>query len=203
MKEVSDGPPLLKRKFGKTWWGSAWVDALERIDYDTNRLPRGRRYARNGSVREIEIKDGDVFAKVQGSRPSPYRIIIHLKKFNKQEVETIKESIASNPAISSELSIGRLPEAFLEILDNNHVNVLPKRWKEIEASCSCPDWANPCKHLASVYYIIGNEIDKDPFILFNLHGIETDVLTKSAGITVTNEKEAQELFVPMSAAEAD
>lgn len=184
------------RPFGKTWWGTKWVEALERIDYDTNRLPRGRTYARNGSVREIEIRGGDVFAKVQGRRPKPYNIIIRLKRFSNPEIKKITETIASNPAVASELSIGTLPEMLLEILNEQSVYLLPKRWSEIEASCSCPDWANPCKHLAAVYYIISNEIDKAPFILFNLRGIATETLIESAGMTHSNEHRAQDHFVP-------
>lgn len=130
--------------FGKTWWGNAWVEAMERIDFNTNCLPRGRRYANNGSVKAIEIKGSLVFAHVQGSRPKPYNIEIGIKGFNRSQVKQIKEIISSNPAIASELGLGRLPDALLSILDGQDIHILPQNWNDISAECSCPDWANPC-----------------------------------------------------------
>jgi len=93
-----------QRSFGRTWWGNAWVEAMERIDYNTNRLPRGRRYANNGSVWAIDIKNGEVIAKVKGSRPRPYDIKICLKRFNDSQVKRIKGVIENNPAVASELN---------------------------------------------------------------------------------------------------
>ncbi len=187
----------MRRTFGKTWWGNAWVEAMERIDYFTNRLPRGRRYANNGNVWSIEIKDGDVFAKVKGSRPTPYNIRINLKKFNKTQTDKIKNLISSNPAIGAELSLGRLPEHLLDILNGQRIHILPQRWDDIDATCSCPDWANPCKHLAAVYYIIANEIDKNPFLLFNLHGVSTESLTGVSGLSLhQSTPEVKEPFIP-------
>jgi len=89
---------------------------MERIDYNTNRLPRGRRYANNGSVRTIDIKEGEISAKVQGSMPRPYNIKINLKRFNNSQAKRIREIIESNPAIASKLSLGKLPEALLTLL---------------------------------------------------------------------------------------
>ncbi|MCU7490563.1 MAG: DEAD/DEAH box helicase [Ignavibacteria bacterium] len=158
--------------YGRTWWGRAWVEALERIDFGLNRLPRGRTYANTGRVRSINIDPrGRIKASVQGSRRTPYSVEIEMRKFSASQISAIKKLIGSNPVISSELSLGMLPEALLGLLNNMKIRLLPDRWKEISADCSCPDWANPCKHLAAVYYIIANEIDKNPFILFSLRGI--------------------------------
>ncbi len=172
---------------------------MERIDYNTNRLPRGRRYANNGSVKAIQIKDDNVFAKVQGSRPKPYSIKIKLKGFNNRETQQIKDTIASNPAIASELSFGKLPESLLKILENEKIHILPQNWKDINADCSCPDWANPCKHLAAVYYIIANEIDKDPFLIFNLRGISIGALAEFAGLAIRDGHDPEQdanIFIP-------
>lgn len=189
----------VRKSFGKTWWGNAWVKAMERIDYNTNRLPRGRRYANNGSVKAIDIKDGEIFGKVQGSMPRPYNIKISLKRFNNSQVKQIKEIIASNPAIVSELSLGKLPESILTILDGQEIHIFPQNWKDMSADCSCPDWANPCKHLAAVYYIIANEIDKNPFLIFNLKGVSTESLTESAGLTMQSAEyraQSADIFMP-------
>lgn len=181
-----------QKPFGRTWWGNAWVKAMERIDYNTNRLPRGRRYANNGSVRDIQIQDGEVHAIVQGSRPKPYRVRIKLNEFRVAEAKRIKAIIADNIAVATELSLGRLPESMLDLLEKGGIHLLPHSWNEISASCSCPDWANPCKHLAAVYYIIGNEIDKNPFILFNLKGMATEDLCAAGGILPAGSNDTRE-----------
>ncbi|MEW6068868.1 MAG: SNF2-related protein [Nitrospirota bacterium] len=190
-----------KHPFGRTWWGKAWVTAMENIDYNTNRLPRGRRYAKNGSVKTIDIHNGIVSAKVQGSRPKPYDIRINLKGFNTSQIKQIKETISSNPAIASDLTLGRLSESLLPLLNEKKIYILPKNWEDISADCSCPDWANPCKHLAAVYYIIANEIDKNPFLLFNLRGISAESLTEAAGFVAAHKdedkKQAVDVFIQL------
>ncbi len=170
------------KKYGKTWWGNAWVEALERIDYNTNRLPRGRSYANGGRVSGIKIDSaGRVLARVRGTRATPYKIEIKLKEFSRQERETAAAIIAGDPALAAELSMGRLPEKILQLLEKNNIYLLPGAWSDIVAHCSCPDWANPCKHLAAVYYILANEIDKDPFILFKLRNVDARELMRAAG----------------------
>jgi len=170
------------RKYGQTWWGNAWVEALEKIDHNTNRLPRGRSYANGGRVSEIKIDvSGKVNAKVRGTRPTPYKIDIRLKEFSQREKETAGAIIAEDPALAAELSMGRLPEKILPLLEKHNISLLPASWTDIIARCSCPDWANPCKHLAAVYYIIANEIDKDPLILFKLRNVEPRELMRKAG----------------------
>jgi len=171
-----------KTKFGNTWWGNEWIKSLEKIDNFTNRLPRGKRYANNGSVLSVEIKGGEIYAKVRGSKPKPYNIGIALETFKENEIKVIAEIINENFSIASDLLIGKLPEDILSLLDNKGIKLFPENWKEIKSACSCPDWANPCKHLAAVYYIVAGEIDKNPFIIFNLRGVSTQFLTESAGL---------------------
>jgi len=172
-----------RKTYGNTWWGKAWIDALTNIDYNENRLPRGRTYANTGKVIHIEITNDTIIARVQGTRPSPYKIKINLIKFSENEKKAIFNILKNNIDIASELSMGKLPPSLLDIMNKNRVNLLPKKWEEINADCSCPDWANPCKHLAAVYYIIANEVDKNPFLLFNLKGITTDELIKASGLS--------------------
>lgn len=172
---------MSRKKYGKTWWGNAWVEALERIDFHTNRLPRGRAYAGGDRVKHVEITPkGNITAKVKGTRIRPYSIEIGLRKFNTKEIQIIQELIKGNPLLASQLSMGKLPENLLELLAKKEVQLLPDSWEQIAAQCSCPDWANPCKHLAAVYYILANEIDKDPYILFKLRGVNKEVLLSDA-----------------------
>ena len=185
---------MTRKGFGETWWGRAWIAALNQID-DSNRLPRGRNYANQGAVTETNVKNGVVLARVQGRRKSPYKIKIKLQPYSVEEMASIKYLIAENPVLAAELSLGKLPENLLAAMQAKGIGLLPTSWREINANCSCPDWANPCKHLAAVYYILANEIDKNPFILFSLKGMERDDLMGAAGFAML--EKLDERFVPL------
>ncbi len=158
--------------FGKTWWGNSWLNALMHTDY-SNRLPRGRSYARNGSVLSLSVSPNQgVLAAVQGSRRQPYQISLSLKTFSKKEIQIIVDEIVANPQYLSSLLNRKLPEELYSLFEAKGIHLFPKQWKEITANCSCPDWASCCKHLAAVIYMIANEIDKNPFTLFHLHGFD-------------------------------
>ena len=157
--------------FGKTWWGEQWLNSLSYIDY-SNRLPRGRSYARNGYVKEINIKENTVKAKVRGSMRTPYKIEITVPRFNQKQKNVLVNLIKDNPLLLSQLLNRELPPELNDIAKKNKVDVFPSSWKDFDMSCSCPDWAVPCKHIASVIYIISAEIDKNPFIVFQLHGLD-------------------------------
>lgn len=162
-----------KYVFGKSWWGQKWVEALENIDRDTNRLPRGRKYAKDGAVIEIIIqKNFSISAKVQGTRSTPYKEKITLPFFTEEEKDKIKKVLNERLDLSAMLISGHLPHELVDITQKMGINLFPKSWKDIDAYCSCPDWANPCKHLAAVYYIIAEELDKDPFLIFEMHGVK-------------------------------
>jgi len=188
---------VTRKKFGHTWWGNAWIEAMARIDHDTNRLPRGRSYANGGRVQEIQICNGIVEAKVKGRQRKPYQVTIYLQKFTPEQFAKIQSCIAEDPAIASELTLGKLPEEMLDRLAQEKIFLLPTTWRELNANCSCPDWANPCKHLAAVYYLIANEVDKNPFILFHLRGMETNTLMQAAGfVEPASAAENEETFIP-------
>ena len=174
---------MARQTYGKTPWGAAWIAAMERVDHNTNRLPRGRTYANRGSVLSVEIKGASVFAKVQGSRSAPYRIEIRMIPLNEKALNGLHQTIDAMPSVAAQLSLGKMPDALLKGLQDKGINLFPQSWQDIEANCSCPDWANPCKHLAAVYYILANEIDKNPFLLFELRGIKKDQLVRETGMT--------------------
>lgn len=191
---------MAKRKtYGKTWWGHTWIEAISRIDHNTNRLPRGKTYANTGRVKDIVIgDDGKVYAQVKGTGPQPYKVSISLRNFAKTEIDNLKKLLASQLDISTELNLGKLPESLLDELKKQDIELLPQSWDDIEAKCSCPDWANPCKHLAAVYYIIANEVDKNPFLLFNMKGVSIEEIVQATGFNYeanyTYEKDIYENF---------
>lgn len=156
-------------KYGQTWWGKQWLEAFNNIS-DSNRLPRGRTYANNGSVRSIEIAGQVVKAEVWGT--SSYAIKINVGKFNDAEIKTIVSGIQTQPLVLAQLLNGELPEAILKLCQKEGIELFPSNWRSFDAHCSCPDYAKPCKHLAAIVYLLANEIDKNPFLLFTLHGFD-------------------------------
>ena len=161
----------MARDFGKTWWGNEWLRSLTNIDY-ANRIPRGARYARNGSVKKIVINDNVIEAKVQGSRRTPYSVTIKVDKFSAKETEALMDGILAHPAIVAELLNRKLSPAVNDIAKENRLKVFPTSWRDLGMNCSCPDWAVPCKHIAAVIYMVGQEIDNNPFLVFKLHGVD-------------------------------
>lgn len=161
----------MARDFGKTWWGDEWLRSLTNIDY-ANRIPRGARYARNGSVKKIVIYDNIIDAKVQGSRRTPYSVTIKVNKFSSEETEALMNGILAHPAIVAELLNRKLSPAVNDIAKEKRLKVFPTSWRDLGMICSCPDWAVPCKHIAAVIYMVGQEIDNNPFLVFKLHGVD-------------------------------
>ncbi|MEI9913002.1 MAG: DEAD/DEAH box helicase [Bacteroidota bacterium] len=154
--------------YGRTWWGEQWLKALDRIDF-TNRLDRGRSYANKGMVASIKITENMVQAKVKGSQPKPYDVAIIVPPYFDEEKKIFIDGIKSNPLALSQLLNRQLPQELMEIAEKNKIKIFPQSWQDIKLNCSCPDWAVPCKHLAAVIYTIANEIDQNPFLVFNMH----------------------------------
>ena len=161
-------PP--RRNFGTTWWGRAWVDALEqRAKLDPNRLPRGRTYARKGTVSGLEIGAGTMTARVRGSRPQPYKVTITMRQFGAGEWDTLLGVVGTRLGHAAALLDGELPGELAEQAREAGADLLPGPG-DLRPRCSCPDSASPCKHVAAVYYLVADEVDRDPFVLFLLRG---------------------------------
>ena len=154
-------------KYGKTWWGQKWLEAFNGIDY-SNRLPRGRTYANTGRAHSISVDKNTVKALVDGSYGYPYKIQVNLSQFNKKAQGQIKKIITESPSILSSLLNMKLPASLFNALKANKIKLFPENWKDMDAQCSCPDWAMPCKHIAAIVYLIAIEIDKNPFMIFNI-----------------------------------
>jgi SNF2 family DNA or RNA helicase/uncharacterized Zn finger protein len=182
----------MAEKYGITWWGSQWLNSLSHIDYD-NRLPRGRRYAGNGSVKSIEINGNTINAKVKGSQPKPYNITIEVPAFNASQKENLIQAIIQDNFILSKLLNRELPQELNDIALKKGIQIFPSKWKDFKMKCSCPDWAVPCKHLAAVIYLVANEIDKNPFLVFTLHNLDLIAELSKRNIT-QKENEFEKIF---------
>jgi uncharacterized Zn finger protein len=160
-------------QFGKTWWASRWLDALERL-VDPGRLTRGRSYARSGQVLNLDIQPGRVASRVQGSRPKPYQVQIEIKLLSEKEWERVADAMAEQAIFAAKLLSGEMPQNIEEAFATAKVSLFPASQGDLKTECSCPDWSNPCKHIAAVYYLLGEQFDADPFLIFRLRGKSKD-----------------------------
>src|SRR6266849_7566461 len=155
---------------GQTWWGQAWVEALEqRARLDPNRLPRGRDYARSGSVGELVLAPGEVRAKVQGRKSVPYEVRIRVRRFADGGWGQVLEAISAQLGHAAAMLDGELPPEVAADVAAAGLDLLPGAG-EVGPRCSCPDDADPCKHAAAVCYLVAGALDADPFALLLLRG---------------------------------
>ncbi len=168
-RRPADGIKAQSKKFGQTWWASRWLIALERL-VDPGRLSRGRSYARSGQVLNIDITSGKVTAQVQGSRPQPYKVKITIKPLSDAQWISAADAMAAQAIFAAKLLAGEMPNEIEEAFAVAKVSLFPLKSDDLITSCSCPDYSNPCKHIAAVYYLLGEQFDGDPFLLFRLRG---------------------------------
>jgi uncharacterized Zn finger protein len=161
-------------EFGRTWWGRAWVEALEqRARLDPNRLPRGRDYARSGAVGELLLAPGEARARVQGRKTEPYEVRIRVRRFSDAEWDRVLTAISARLGHAAALLDGELPPQIAEDAAGAGLDLLPGGG-EIGPRCSCPDDADPCKHSAAACYLVTDALDADPFVLLLLRGRTRD-----------------------------
>jgi len=156
-------------RFGTTWWGRLWITALEQLgdDYEL-RLHRGKKYAEDGVVSHFSIHPGMIQAKVHGRKT--YEVTLALPALTQAQWERAIERIALESRFVASLLAGEMPRGLDEIFRESGASLYPRVPKELQTHCTCPDWANPCKHVAAVCYIIAEVLDRDPWILFDLRG---------------------------------
>jgi uncharacterized Zn finger protein len=184
-------------EIGETWWSKRWIKVLESFSMGT-RLTRGRSYARQGQVISIDVERGLVKAKVQGSQPRPYNVKIRLEPLSDQDWDKVTDAMASQAIFAAKLLAGEMPNTIEEAFASVHVSLFPTALRELNTDCSCPDWANPCKHIAAVYYLLAERFDEDPFLIFKLRG-----RTKEQIIAVLRDKRAATFPVEDTSAGAE
>jgi uncharacterized Zn finger protein len=166
------------RTIAHTFWGKAWCENLERYSDYANRLPRGRTYARNGSIVDLQIAAGEVQARVSGS--SLYTVTVRVTAVAKARWRDICGDCAGAVSSLVELLQGRLSDGVMERLCRQKTGLFPTP-AEIGFSCSCPDWASMCKHVAAVLYGVGARLDQKPELLFTLRQVDSAELIANAG----------------------
>ncbi len=174
----------MARKITRTWWGERFLDALQQR-IDSGRLSRGRSYAGPSRMLDFCIDGKEISAKIRGNinpyfnvhREPKYKISIKLKTINQEKWILIIKDIADNAAWLSRLIMNEMPDNIQQVFDKHGVNLLPgNNTDDLLTDCSCPDWANPCKHVAGTYYKVASLLDRDPLLLFELRGMDKSTL---------------------------
>jgi len=168
-------------EYQKTWWGNRFIASLETF-IDSGRLQRGRAYRTDNRVLNFGIKENHVTATVRGNvnpyfgvtKEPKYKVSLTFEALSSQRWQTIIARLCENPGLLSKLMLNEMPNNIEDAFGTYYF--LPRRYDDIEAQCSCPDYANPCKHIAGIYYRIASMLDRDPMLLFQLRGLAPEAL---------------------------
>ncbi|MDD3563746.1 MAG: SWIM zinc finger family protein [Candidatus Cloacimonetes bacterium] len=191
-KQVKGGIKAQSKRgsFATNWWSKLWVENFE-VKTDSGRLTRARSYARSGQTKDLEIAVGLVKASVQGTAGKPYQIKVAITPYSKEKIEEIYQGLSSQPMLVAQMLNNNLPEEFDKLLKDLGLFLIPRYNKDMDVSCDCLDWGDPCKHSAAILYLITEEIDKNPFLLLKMLGIEKDKLLERLKPTGIKEKPAR------------
>lgn len=167
-------------QFAETWWGARWIQALERLGGGwSNRLPRGRQYARSGAVKDLRFVEGEIEATVQGTAESPYEVQIGLPNLADEVWDRVLKKLTGKALYAAKLLSGEMPRDVQAVFSACRASLFPRRPSELRTSCSCPDESNPCKHVAATHYVLAETLDADPFLLFELRGRSKSQILKA------------------------
>ena len=163
----------------RTWWGKAWNKNLESYREYASLITRGRSSIGSGAILDLQVKAGEVTALVQGTRLKPYSVLIRIKTLNKNTWNLVVSACRGKVTSLEELLEGKFPKAVEEAFQQPRTGLFPSP-KEIEFTCTCPDWASMCKHSAATLYGIGARLDEDPTFFFTLRGVAVADLIKGS-----------------------
>jgi uncharacterized Zn finger protein len=153
----------------EAWWVQQWVDLLNSYRFK-KRLERGRRYAREGHILSLDFTETKVQAKVQGTAAEPYQLSIWIDQFSDEDWDYVIDTLSKQAIYSAQLLAGEMPADIEAVFTANGLSLFPFTLADVHSRCSCPDPKNPCKHIAAVYYQLGDFFREDPFVLFQLRG---------------------------------
>lgn len=199
-KGTTHQPVQLNGKtIARTFWGKAWCDNLESYSDYSNRLPRGRSYVRNGSVLHLDIRRGEIEALVSGS--SLYKIKIGIKPVAKKRWDSLRRECAGSIGSLVELLSGKLSEKVMGVMTSKTGGLFPAP-SEIDLDCSCPDWAEMCKHVAAVLYGVGARLDEKPELLFTLRHVDhAELVSRSGAVEALTAGKGTDVVAVLDAAE--
>ena len=177
-------------EFSRTWWGQKFITAIESFT-DSARLGRGRSYARGGKILDFAVNKGEIAATVRGSinpyfgvyTEPRYHTVVEIRAIAKKDWSKIIQNMATNASFVSKLLLDEVPENIESSFREVNQNLLPRSESDFQTSCSCPDYSNPCKHIAGLCYRFASELDEDPFLIFELRGLTKEQLHRELAKT--------------------
>jgi uncharacterized Zn finger protein len=181
---VEGGMSTSKRRgpMADAWWSKRFVDVLESYGLGA-RMQRGRRYARSGQVMSLDVTPGLIAAQVQGSRRTPYLVTVQSSQPSPSQWDEVDDAFAARVGFAAQLLAGEVPAELEEVFIEAGVPLFPRTWSDVRANCNCPDWENPCKHIAAVLYVYADQLDTDPWLLLLWRGRTRDEVLGHLGVT--------------------
>jgi len=177
--KVRGGIKAQAKQFGKKWWTEKWLSAIEEFG-PHRRVARGRSYARKGQILDLKIEPGLISAIVQGSREIPYKVQIQMKAFSAEKAKEFLTNLQSRPLLIASMLNGEIHPDTESLFLKTDVPLFPLKEEGLNAVCSCPDPSNLCKHIAAVFYVVSEELERDPLLLLEIRGIKNPVAQGSA-----------------------
>ena len=153
----------------REWWSQRWLELLDSYRFK-KRLERARNYARQGNILSIKFEGAKVLAQVQGTEPDPYKVSLSLEPFSDEQWGYAIKTMSQQAIWAAKLLAGEMPQNIEQVFTANGLSLFPFTLSEVRSKCSCPDQANPCKHIGAIYYQLGDRFSEDPFVLFQLRG---------------------------------
>ena len=184
-----------KEQISREWWVQGWLDLLNSYRFK-KRLERARDYARQGNVLSLEFQGPKVIAKVRGREQPEYDVTLGLDPFSDEQWDYVIETLSQQAIFSAKLLAGEMPHNIQDVFTANGLSLFPFSLSEIRSRCSCPDKANPCKHIGAVYYILGDRFEEDPFVLFQLRGRSKEEILSALRQMRSAASEASETETP-------
>jgi uncharacterized Zn finger protein len=187
----------------KTWWGEEFVQALEAY-IDPGRLQRGKAYRTDNRVLNFDINGSEIKATMRGNlnpyygvtKEPRYKVVLKFDQIKPVQWQRIIKNISGNALCLSKLMLNEIPSNIEDNFDSEHL--LPSSYDDVQATCSCPDYSNPCKHIAGVYYRIANMLDSNPMLLFQLRGLASAKLHAELKKTELGQVFSEHLSLPES-----
>ncbi|MEL7419157.1 MAG: SWIM zinc finger family protein [Cyanobacteria bacterium J06555_3] len=182
----------------QAWWVERWLDLLASYRFK-KRLERGRSYAREGNVLSMEFANSRAKAEVQGSDNKPYRVSLSLDSFSNEDWNFVINKMSEKAVFSAQLLAGEMPETIEAVFTASGLSLFPFTLNDVRSRCNCPDKANPCKHIAAVYYQLADRFSEDPFIIFQLRGrTKNQIIERLRQIRSQKAKKALKAPLPAS-----
>ena len=160
---------------GRSWWSKRWTEMMQDFRIGA-RLGRGRSYAVSGQVSELDIMPGQIEADVQGASRDPYHCVLKFKQVSPEILKRIRVHLDTHPILIAQLMAGEMPPGIEELFKAEGMPFFPQRKGDVWSHCTCPDYANPCKHLAAVYFLLGEAFARNPGLLLTLRGVSLPLL---------------------------